>query len=89
MVLNSVKTIQTGNCGGYGAWIDNPLNSPAPGSEVWAGFQGGGGKIKFSKSNKLRKPKKSRKYNTYKKSRASNKQKSKNLYKQRKKSYKK
>ena len=40
--LLSVTQIVSTNCGGSGAWIDNPLNTPAPGSSSWQGFQVGG-----------------------------------------------
>lgn len=43
-----VTQIISRNCGGYGAWMDNPLSSPAPGSDLWAGFQIGGSKRRRS-----------------------------------------
>ena len=39
----NISQIVSKNCGGYGAWIDNPLSSPAPGAGLWRGFQLGGG----------------------------------------------
>ena len=39
----NITQISSKNCGGYGAWIDNPLSSPAPGAGLWRGFQLGGG----------------------------------------------
>jgi hypothetical protein len=41
-ILN-INQIVTRNCGGRGAWLDNPLSSAAPGGDIWPGFQGGGG----------------------------------------------
>ena len=41
--LLNVNQIVTRNCGGRGAWLDNPLSSAAPGENIWPGFQGGGG----------------------------------------------
>ena len=40
----NVSQIVSKNCGGYGAWIDNPFSSPAPGEGLWRGFQLGGGR---------------------------------------------
>lgn len=40
----NVSQIVSKNCGGYGAWMDNPLSSPAPGGGLWRGFQLGGGR---------------------------------------------
>ena len=66
-----ITHIQSRNCGGYGAWMENPLSSVAPGSETWAGFQGGGSRCmsrkyrnfnKFHKSRKFNKSNKSNKY---------------------------
>lgn len=58
----NITQISTKNCGGYGAWMDNPLSSPAPKAELWRGFQLGGGiKRKLRKSLKLRKLNKSQK----------------------------
>ena len=39
----NVSQILSKNCGGYGAWMDNTLSSPAPGPGLWRGFQLGGG----------------------------------------------
>jgi hypothetical protein len=58
----NITQISTKNCGGYGAWMDNPLSSPAPKAELWRGFQLGGGiKRKLRKSLKSRKLNKSQK----------------------------
>jgi hypothetical protein len=58
----NITQISTKNCGGYGAWVDNPLSSPAPRAELWRGFQLGGGiKRKLRKSLKSRKLNKSQK----------------------------
>jgi len=45
-MVNNINLTQivSKNCGGYGAWIDNPLSSPAPGEGLWRGFQLGGGR---------------------------------------------
>ena len=63
----SVSQVLSKNCGGYGAWIDNPLSSPAPGAGLWAGFQLGGGRGRIirrhkSRKNKKRRQKKTRRY---------------------------
>jgi len=43
-----ITQIVTRNCGGCGAWLDNPLSSPSPGPDLWPGFQlGGGGGNRF------------------------------------------
>ena len=58
----NITQISTKNCGGYGAWMDNPLSSPAPKAELWRGFQLGGGiKRKSLKSRKLNKSQKNKK----------------------------
>jgi hypothetical protein len=64
---NSIQITQvtSSNCGGKGAWIDNPLNSPRPGNGDWLGFQlggggGGGGKRKMRKMRKTRQVRKRR-----------------------------
>ena len=58
----NITQISTKNCGGYGAWMDNPLSSPAPKAELWRGFQLGGGiKRKLRKSRKSLKLNKSQK----------------------------
>ena len=68
MLFNSIKHIQTRNCGGYGAWMDNPLSSPSPGPEIWPGFQiGGERKRKINKSKKIKKLIKSKKLRKSKK----------------------
>lgn len=41
--LLNINQIVTRNCGGRGAWLDNPLSSAAPGENIWPGFQLGGG----------------------------------------------
>ena len=52
----NITQIVSKNCGGYGAWIDNPLSSPAPGEGLWRGFQLGGGRSRGrSRRRKLRK----------------------------------
>jgi len=40
-----ITRVISNNCGGKGAWMDNPLNFPRPGNEEWLGFKfsGGGG----------------------------------------------
>lgn len=58
MVRLEISEILSKNCGGYGAWMNNVLSSPAPGSETWAGFQFGGGR----KGRRVRKSRKHRKY---------------------------
>ena len=64
-----ITHIQSRNCGGYGAWMENPLSSVAPGSETWAGFQDGGSSRRMSrKYRNSNKSHKSRKFNKYKKS---------------------
>ena len=51
--LININQVVTRNCGGYGAWMDNPLSSAAPGDDIWPGFQvGGGSKRKRRKSYK-------------------------------------
>jgi hypothetical protein len=66
MSSNIIKHIQTRNCGGYGAWMDNPLSSPSPGPDIWPGFQLGGGgrgiRYKYKRYKKSRKSRKSRKH---------------------------
>jgi hypothetical protein len=61
----NMSQVLSKNCGGYGAWIDNPLSSPAPGAGLWAGFQLGGGRRKRrhkSRKNKKRRQKKTRRF---------------------------
>ena len=43
MIKIPVTSIVSRNCGGHGAWLDNPLGTPKPGNEDWLGFQFGGG----------------------------------------------
>jgi hypothetical protein len=63
MLFNSIKHIQTRNCGGYGAWMDNPLSSPSPGPEIWPGFQIGGGiRRKYKRSKKSLNSRRTKKY---------------------------
>ena len=51
-----VTQVTSNNCGGNGAWIDNPLNNPRPSDSDWLGFQGGGGrKRKMRKTRQVRK----------------------------------
>jgi hypothetical protein len=65
--MNKINVYQvfSKNCGGYGAWIDNPLSSPAPGAGLWQGFQLGGGRSrrrhKYRKSRKFHKSQKNKK----------------------------
>ena len=57
-----VTQITSNNCGGNGAWMDNPLNTPSPGKGEWLGFQlGGGRKRKMRKMRKMRKTRQVRK----------------------------
>ena len=61
--FTQITQITSNNCGGKGAWIDNPLNSPSPGKGDWLGFQlggGGGGKRKMRKMRKTRQVRKRR-----------------------------
>jgi hypothetical protein len=62
----SVSQVLSKNCGGYGAWIDNPLSSPAPGAGLWRGFQlgggGGSGRRRISRRHKYRKSRKNKKH---------------------------
>ena len=71
MIKIPITSILSRNCGGYGAWINNPLSTPAPGSEIWAGFQTGGGSIKrkHRKSRKSSKRKLRKSIHRYKKTR--------------------
>jgi len=55
--LLPVTQVVSTKCGGSGAWIDNPLNTPAPGSGSWQGFQTGG-----SRGSKKRRHSTRRKY---------------------------
>jgi len=56
----NITQIVTKNCGGYGAWMDNPLSSPAPGEGLWRGFQLGGGR-RSGRSGRRRKSRKNKK----------------------------
>ena len=49
-ILN-INQIVTRNCGGRGAWLDNPLSSAAPGENIWPGFQLGGGGGRRTRGN--------------------------------------
>ena len=62
----NITQIVSKNCGGYGAWIDNPLSSPAPGTGLWRGFQLGGGRRRGRRGRrrKSRKNKKRRQIKT-------------------------
>lgn len=55
-----ITQVTSNNCGGKGAWIDNPINSPRPSNEEWLGFQLGGGKRKTRKMRKMRQVRKRR-----------------------------
>ena len=52
--LLNINQIVTRNCGGRGAWLDNPLSSAAPGEDIWPGFQLGGGGGSGSSKRKRR-----------------------------------
>jgi len=56
----NLTQIVSKNCGGYGAWMDNPLSSPAPGEGLWRGFQIGGGR-RSGCSGRRRKSRKNKK----------------------------
>lgn len=60
--FTQVTQVTSNNCGGKGAWIDNPLNTPSPGKGEWLGFQlgGSGGKRKMRKMRKTRQVRKRR-----------------------------
>ena len=49
-----ITRITSNNCGGKGAWIDNPLNSPRPGNEEWLGFKFSGGGSKRLRNTRRR-----------------------------------
>ena len=54
--FTQITQVTSNNCGGKGAWIDNPLNNPRPSDSDWLGFQGGGGrKRKMRKTRQVRK----------------------------------
>lgn len=61
--FTQVTQVTSNNCGGKGAWMDNPLNTPNPGKGEWLGFQlgGSGGKRKMRKTRQVRKRRMSRK----------------------------
>jgi hypothetical protein len=63
MLTIPVTQIVSRNCGGCGAWLDNPLSSPSPSSQIWPGFQlgGGGGGIRY-KYKRYKTSRKSRKH---------------------------
>ena len=56
-----ISRITSNNCGGKGAWIDNPLNTPSPGAGEWSGFQLGGGGRRARKTRRKRKSSKTKK----------------------------
>jgi hypothetical protein len=60
-----ITRVISNNCGGKGAWMDNPLNTPSPGKGEWLGFQHGGGRKrkprKMRKTRQVRKRRMSRK----------------------------
>ena len=60
--FTQITQVTSNNCGGKGAWIDNPLNTPRPGNDEWLGFQygGGGRKRKTRKTRKTRQVRKRR-----------------------------
>ena len=46
-----ISKVTSSNCGGVGAWIDNPLSSPNPSGSLWRGFQLGGGGGRRTRGN--------------------------------------
>ena len=50
--LLPITQVVSTNCGGRGAWMDNPLNSPAPSSSSWGGFQTGGSRGRGSRKRR-------------------------------------
>jgi len=56
--LLPITQVVSTKCGGYGAWMDNPLSSPAPGSGSWRGFQMGGSRKRRHKRGYNRRYKK-------------------------------
>jgi hypothetical protein len=58
--FTEITRVTSNNCGGKGAWIDNPLNSPRPGNDEWLGFQYGGGGGRKRKTRKTRQVRKRR-----------------------------
>ena len=66
--LLPITQVVSTNCGGRGAWMDNPLNSPAPSSSLWGGFQTGG-----SRGSRKRRHSTRRKHRRHRKSRKSHK----------------
>jgi hypothetical protein len=61
--LININQVVTRNCGGYGAWIDNPLSSAAPGDDIWPGFQVGGGSKRERRNSYKKKRMNSKKRN--------------------------
>ncbi len=73
-----VTQVTSNNCGGKGAWMDNPLNTPSPGKGEWLGFQlGGGGGVGGGRKRKPRKMRKTRQVRKRRMSRKTKKRKSK------------
>jgi hypothetical protein len=68
-----VTQVTSNNCGGKGAWIDNPLNTPSPGKGEWLGFQLGGGGGGGGRKRKPRKTRQVRKRRMSHKTRRKNK----------------
>jgi len=72
--LLPVTQVVSTKCGGSGAWIDNPLNTPAPGSGSWQGFQTGGSRGSKKRRHSTRRKYRHRRRNIYRqKSRKSRK----------------
>ena len=67
-----ITRVISNNCGGKGAWIDNPLNSPRPGNEEWLGFKfsGGGGGSKRLRHTRRRAVSRSRSRSRIKRSKS-------------------
>ena len=60
--FTQITQVTSNNCGGNGAWMDNPLSNPSPGNGDLLGFQlGGGRKRKMRKTRQVRKRRLSRK----------------------------
>ena len=66
--LLPITQIVSTNCGGRGAWMGNSLNTPAPSSGSWQGFQTGG-----SRGGSKRRHRTRRRYRHHRKSRKSSK----------------
>lgn len=64
-----ISKVASSNCGGMGAWIDNPLSSPNPSGSLWKGFQLGGGGGRRTRSNTRNKNKPHKKASKTKKRR--------------------